>query len=202
MDCITTRSIELLEDQIKLEENTDDKIENSEFISRGEPPACDNAGSPLPEFVPTVDLDTYNLTLLKNTIITASSTIAGYPGRHSKTYINDGWYNNCRSWIPAQMPATVHVDLGKKYNIFYLKFGSEHQKHYNDRAATKFNIQVSTDNQTWVNVYNYDNQQPIRDTTLFELNKPENARYVKIYIKASVGGKVRIDELEIWGKPI
>jgi hypothetical protein len=62
--------------------------------------ACDADGKPGPEFVPTVRDKQPNLALLKDAKPDASSLLAGWcPQRHCTEYLNDGFYNNCRSWI-------------------------------------------------------------------------------------------------------
>ena len=67
--------------------------------------ACDAGGKPGPEFVPTVRDKQPNLALLKDAKAEASSLIDGWcPRRHCTEYLNDGFYNNCRSWIIGTIP--------------------------------------------------------------------------------------------------
>jgi len=183
-------------------------------VSNQDPrPFCDSAGSPLPARVPLKNsMGLTNLALLLQASAFASSKIEDALGaRHSNYYLNDGWYNNCRSWIPNVMPAYAGIDLGYEYEIYEVVLGSEHEPYYRDRAATKFSIQVSGDGScqisgdgsSWRTVYVYPSGgDPIRGTTRFPLTPPVHARCVKIEILGSVGGPVRIDELEVYGKPI
>jgi hypothetical protein len=180
-----------------------------EFVSidRENLPDYDRAGSPAPEAVPLRnDEGLWNLSLLKSARAYASSVIPGYPRRHQISNIRDGWYNNCASWIPASMPAWVEVDLGEKHKLYKIAFGSEHSSHYSDRAATKFSVFVANQysenlSPFWAEVYRYDDSRnPIRETTKFNFEKPVEARYLRICVDESVGGDVRIDELEIYGK--
>ena len=164
-------------------------------------PECDNSGSPLPKAVPLKNnKELFNLSLLKSTRVTASSVIKGYPGRHSINNLIDGWYNNCRSWIPAKRPpAWIEIDLGDEYLIYSIVFGSE-QPYYKDRAITRFRALVSiNENVDWKLIYTYKNTiAPIRNTTIFEFNAVK-ARFIKIEILDSVQGAPRIDEIEIYG---
>jgi len=82
-------------------------------------------------------------------------------------------------------------------------FGSEHGQHYNDRAATKFDILVSTDyhedsaHHSWQKVSAYQGS-PVQKTTEFSF-EPVDARWVRIHLWETAGGNARIDEIEIYG---
>jgi len=167
---------------------------------------CDNAdGSPDPEPVPFYDEDgNPNLALLKTATPNASSLLAGWcPQRHCVEYLNDGFYNNCRSWIPASLPAWAEIDLGGVYPVHKVAFGSEHTAHYGDRAVTEFRILVTTNYDedsnaaTWEEVFDYKGEA-VRDTTPFTFDLVE-AGWVRIDIIASDGAEPRIDEIEIYG---
>lgn len=75
--------------------------------SSAPPRSCD--GSPAPELVPIKSQDLANLALLNGATATASSVMTIFPDRHRINFLNDGWYNNCRSWIP-QLDARVGRD--------------------------------------------------------------------------------------------
>ncbi len=157
---------------------------------------------PEPEEVPEADeRGATNVALLPNTAPNASSVIPGYEDRHSIEFLNDGWYNNPRSWIVGEsLPGWVEVDLGAVYQVDKVVFGSEHTAHWNDRAIEEFSVLVATEYNadsgaaTWTEVFNYAGD-PVRDTTPFSFD-PVEAQWVRIDIRAGEG--CRIDELEIY----
>ena len=169
-------------------------------------------GSPCkPEFVPTEDDEgNFNLALLEDAEPNADSLLAGWcPDRHCTEYLNDGFYNNCRSWISAKAPGTeawAEIDLGDVYVIKKVGFGSDHCGNYQDRAAQDFTILVATkyneDSKaaTWKEVYDNKNGDAVHVTTYFEFKEVE-AQYVRISVLNGVPGEVRIDEIEIYGGP-
>ncbi|MBD3183073.1 hypothetical protein GF312_12330 [Candidatus Poribacteria bacterium] len=160
---------------------------------------------PEPEEVPEVDeRGAVNVALLSNTSPNASSVIPGYEDRHSIEFLNDGWYNNPRSWITGENPPVwVEIDLGSVYMVDKVVFGSEHTPHWEDRAIEEFSVLVATEYnadsnaETWTEVFNYAGD-PVRDTTPFTFD-PADARWVRIDILAGDG--CRIDELEIYAVP-
>lgn len=167
---------------------------------------CDAGGKPLPELVPTIRDGEPNLALLEDAKPEASSLIAGWcPQRHCIEYLNDGFYNNCRSWIMGALPAWAQVDIGQVATVDRVFFGSDHSQGFNDRAATNFEILVSEkvadkDSKagTWKVMLKYnDVAKPIRETTEFKFKQPVQARWVRIDITAPDGS--RIDEIEIYG---
>jgi len=83
---------------------------------------------PKPEPVPDVDeRGATNVAFLQDTSPNASSCIPGYADRHSIAFLNDGWYNNPRSWIAdGNPPAWIEINLGKVYTVDKVVFGSEH----------------------------------------------------------------------------
>jgi hypothetical protein len=118
---------------------------------------CDHGDKGEPEFAPTVRDGEPNLALMVGAKPSVSDEIAdgGYCpkphnpkgkdiGRHCGVYINDGFYNNCRSWIGGKYPGWVQIDLGKVANVNRVFFGSDHSQSFADRAATEFNIQLQT----------------------------------------------------------
>lgn len=162
-----------------------------------------------PELVPTMDKDgNVNLALLKVAKPNADSLLAGWcPARHCTEYLNDGFYNNCRSWItakPSGQEAWAEIDMGAVYQIKKVGFGSDHCGHYKDRSAKNFKILAATkysensNDNVWKVVYDNKNGDMVNQTTYFEFN-PVEARYVRISILTSNQGEVRIDEIEIYG---
>ena len=178
---------------------------------------CDHGDKGEPEFAPTVRDGEPNLALMVGAKPSVSDEIAdgGYCpkphnpkgkdiGRHCGVYINDGFYNNCRSWIGGKYPGWVQIDLGKVANVNWVFFGSDHSQGFADRAATEFNILVATDKAdkdstaaSWKKAFTYKNgEKPIRETAEFKFAAVK-ARYVRIHVIAPDGS--RIDELEIYG---
>ena len=167
-------------------------------------------GSPCkPELVPTEDDDgNFNLALLEDAEPNVDSLIAGWcPDRHCTEYLNDGFYNNCRSWITGSggPEAWAEVDMGDVYPIKKVGIGSDHCGNYQDRFAKDFKILVATNYKedskatTWKVAYDNNNGDAVHETVYFEFKEVE-ARYVRIYVETG-GGGVRIDELEVYGGP-
>ena len=166
---------------------------------------CDHGGAALPEFVPTVRDGEPNLALLEGAKPEASSLIgdgAWCPKRHCTEYLNDGFYNNCRSWIIGAIPGWAQVDIGAVGNVNRIFFGSDHSQGFADRTVTDFDILVATTKadddsgaNTWKKVHTHKGD-PIRETTEFKFKDVE-ARWVRLHIRAA--GGARVDELEIYG---
>lgn len=170
------------------------------------PEDWEQAAGPVPEPVPEVDeRGAINVALLPIAKANASSVIPGWEKRHNIAFLNDGWYNNPRSWIPAKMPAWAEIDLGKVYEIDKVAFGSEHTAKWNDRAIKEFAVLVATEYNadssasTWKEAFTYKGD-PVRGTTPFTFN-PVKARWVRIDIRAGES-EPRIDELEIYASPM
>lgn len=161
-------------------------------------PSCEGP-SPAPAPVPIVlDNGLYNLSLLVNARASASAPLQGYPHRHRIEHLNDGWYNNCRSWIADQMPAVASINLGAVYEVFGVRMGSEHEAMHRGRAASQFKIEVSNPG-AWRSVYTHSGA-PIQGTTEIFFDKPVLAQFVRLQIQAADHHQVRIDELEVMGR--
>ncbi len=170
------------------------------------PENWEQAAGPKPEPVPEIDArGAVNVALLPIAKPNASSIILGWEKRHNISFLNDGWYNNPRSWIPAKMPAWAEIDLGKVYNMDKVVFGSEHTAHWKDRAIKEFAVLIATEYNsnstasTWKEVFAYKGD-PVRNTTPFTFNSVK-ARWVRIDIRAGES-EPRIDELEIYSLPL
>lgn len=161
-----------------------------------------------PELVPTKDDEgNVNLALLEAAKPNADSTIAGWcPARHCLEFLNDGFYNNCRSWITNSggPEAWAEIDLGAVYVVKKVAFGSDHCGNYKDRAAKKFRILTATQYDkdsgaaTWKELFAYDKaDSPINQTNTFKVKESE-AGYVRISVLNGAAG-VRIDEIEVYG---
>ncbi|RKU37631.1 hypothetical protein C6495_01535 [Candidatus Poribacteria bacterium] len=165
--------------------------------------ACDAGGKPGPEFVPTVRDKEPNLALLKEAEATASSQLEGWcPRRHCIEYLNDGFYNNCRSWIIGAIPGWAQIDMGAVANVNRIFFASDHSQGFLDRTTADFDILVATkkadadsDANTWTKVYEHKGE-PVSKTTEFTFKDVE-ARWVRLHIRAN--GGARVDEIEIYG---
>ena len=162
---------------------------------------CDHGGKPLPEYVPTVREGEPNMALLQQADFKVLNTIAGWcPKRHCDKFLNDGFYNNCRSWIMGAAPSWAQIDIGEVGNINRVIFGSDHSQGFADRACNDFDILVAKDKAaeksnaaTWKKVYEHKKGDPARETTEFKF-KDVPARWVRIDIRESAGA--RIDELK------
>ena len=169
---------------------------------------CDDGSPCKPELVSTKDDEgNINFALLEAATPNADSVIAGWcPQRHCTEYLNDGFYNNCRSWITGSggPESWAEVDMGDIYLVKKVGIGSDHCGNYQDRAATDFKILVATEYKedsevaTWKEVYDHKKGDAVHLTTYFEF-KEVKARYLRISVLNCVPGNVRIDELEIYG---
>lgn len=167
---------------------------------------CDHGGAALPEFVPTVRDGEPNLALLEGAKPEASSLIgdgAWCPKRHCTEYLNDGFYNNCRSWIIGPIPGWAQIDIGRVGMVNRVFFGSDHAQSFLDRVAKDFDILVATETadadsaaSTWTKVFTNDPANGASETTEFKFDTVE-ARWVRIHVRGD--GGTRIDEIEIYG---
>jgi hypothetical protein len=167
---------------------------------------CDDGGASKPEFVPTVRDGEPNLALLEGAVPEASSLIAGWcPRRHCTEYLNDGFYNNCRSWIIGAIPGWAQIDIGRVGMVNRLFLGSDHSQDFTDRVTKDFDILVATESAaddsaaaTWTKVFVNDPANGAGETTEFKFDTVE-ARWVRIQIRGD--GGARVDEIEIYGGP-
>ena len=86
---------------------------------------CDHGGKPSPEYVPTVREGEPNMALLKQSSFKVLNTLEngahcpkphnpnGNPkGRYCSKFLNDGFYNSCRSWIIGPLESWGQIDIG------------------------------------------------------------------------------------------
>jgi F5/8 type C domain/TIR domain len=174
----------------------------ADFRAADRPPACDDSQS-APQPVPINAGGAANLALLKQAKAFASSLLPDSGLRHQAAYLIDGWYDQCRSWVPATMPAWVEVDLGEIFRLKGVKLGSEHMKVRGDRAPSAFSIAIRADaSNNWNVVYEQPaNRAPLLQTMEFAFPSPRPAQYVRIDISATRDGDLpRLDEFEIYGQ--
>ncbi len=153
---------------------------------------CDPAGGPRPVQVPIRQTDgLWNLALLKTTTVSSSSTLRGYPTRHTTDRAADGWYNNCRSWIPANISGgTIKLDFGRSVRIEYFKIGSEHIPSYEDRFITSWTIRADGKQIA------HESDVKITGTERINLPAPVVASTIELDIS---GPHPRLDEIEVYG---
>ena len=168
----------------------------SDAFNSAESSSC---GPPTTEAVPLSDADgLWNLARLKTATVTVSSTLSGYPDLHTIAHLNDGLYNNCRSWISGQMPAWVEIDLGAAYLIDHVTLGSEHTAYFKDRSPTGVEVFIrGVDGDTRATLTHGGS---ISGTTELAVSPPVVARSIRIEIASSSVAEARIDELEVWGR--
>ncbi|MDR2705952.1 MAG: discoidin domain-containing protein [Planctomycetaceae bacterium] len=160
----------------------------------------------LPKDYPQKDqLGFDNLALGKNAIAGASSCISGYE-IHQIKHLNDGLLGNDHSWIAAQNPCWVEIDLGDVYTVYRVAFGSDSTGKFLERQMSDYTILIATEYNvdsnapTWKKVAPGKNAPCVQYRTEF-IFVPVEARYVRIQITGtSFSMPARIDELEIFGR--
>lgn len=69
---------------------------------------------------------------------------------HKLSHINDGQFGNARSWIAKQSTGGwVQIELPETTKINRIVWARDRQGKYNDRLATKYQIESSTDGAGW-----------------------------------------------------
>ncbi len=91
-------------------------------------------------------------------------------GRHCGKFLNDGFYNSCRSWIISPLESWGQIDIGSVGTVNQVFLGSGHSQGFADRVLSDFDILVSTtkasDNSnapSWKEAYTH-KQGPVRET--------------------------------------
>ncbi|NDD41006.1 MAG: DUF1549 domain-containing protein, partial [Verrucomicrobia bacterium] len=93
---------------------------------------------------------------------TASGTYPNNP-YHKLEHINDGLYGNERSWISNERgKGWVQIEFAKTETIDRVTWSRDRDNvpRYNDRLATRYRIEVSTNGTAWQTVATSDDRQP------------------------------------------
>jgi hypothetical protein len=84
--------------------------------------------------------------------VSASSVFSG-SAFHKLEHLNDGRYGNGRSWISAEPgKGRVQVELRQAVRIDRVVWGRDRQRHFTDRLARDYLVQVSLDEVSWQTV--------------------------------------------------
>jgi len=139
----------------------------------------------------------WNLALLRTAVVTTSSVIPIHTDRHKTVHVNDGWYSNCKSWIPANADKQyMQIDFGRTAKISKVSLGSDYTGQFGDRKIK--NVRILIDNSVVKNVTGLD----IHRTLDIDIN-PVKGSIIKVIIWGGDGGHpARVDELRVWGLPL
>jgi hypothetical protein len=153
--------------------------------------------------------DQLNLALLKSA---SASTPYSHPA-FPVSLINDGYYDNCRSWIAADGSAnnnTVLLNLGGVFEIrgialtsLYRPMLRENRTPFTDRSPTRVNVYVgrSEQDRQLVSARIPDGSNAILNSRVYwNLNADVVGQFVWVEILATSDGfPPRIDEVEVYG---
>ena len=151
--------------------------------------------------VPAVRNGRRNMAMAPTVKPGASSNLPGY-AIHQVAHLNDGWYGNNASWIPAQMPAWAEIDLGTKCRIGEVRLSNDSFSHLKDRAPTRQRILVTTEYNadsnaaSWREVARYAGGG-ILESQSFVFSAVE-ARWVRVEITECEDDLPRLDEIEVY----
>ncbi len=135
----------------------------------------------------------------------ASSTHVGFPSSN----LNDGWYDNCQSWIAVSNPAKAWIDLKDRYEISQVglsnvKNGLAFHRFLCDRYPNKFFIYVTDDlanpgNPKYSWTPEKDGPKDFCRAQQFGLAAGTIGRYVVVVIESTGDAQsARIDEIEVF----
>ncbi|PCI64151.1 MAG: hypothetical protein COB38_12990 [Gammaproteobacteria bacterium] len=139
----------------------------------------------------------WNLALLKSAKIYTDSNINIETHLHKSRHVNDGWYSNCKSWIPFDTSEHyMEIDFGRMVKINKLAISNDNTGQFKDRRIVSVRVEIN--NQT---VLRLENQSV---TTSLDIQlKSIDTRAIKVFVKgASYGHPPRVDELVVWGTPL
>ncbi|MEW6358426.1 MAG: SUMF1/EgtB/PvdO family nonheme iron enzyme [Planctomycetota bacterium] len=138
----------------------------------------------------------------------ASSCLPGY-AIHQIPHLNDGRYGNSFSWIAlAGTNEWAQIELPQVMRINRVMFSRDRDGRYRDRLPVAFEIQLSTDGQTWRTVKKVGASSVVAtEAKLLLPNKaivldlsPTLAKYVRLAIaQTGNGSQPCVDELEVYG---
>jgi hypothetical protein len=94
----------------------------------------------------------------------ASGTLPGF-AIHKLEHINDGRTGNDRSWI-SNTPGTgwVRIDLPAKARVTRVLWGRDREERFTDRVATRYQIEVASEEGIWKTIASSDDRQPFPGT--------------------------------------
>jgi cytochrome c553 len=112
----------------------------------------------------TAEMTTRNVALAANGAkVTASGTLAGF-AIHKLGHVNDGRYGNDWSWISSERGrGWVEVEFVEPATIDRVSWSRDRSTppQYTDRLATRYEIAISLDRQSWQTVASSDGRQPL-----------------------------------------
>jgi hypothetical protein len=179
--------------------------------SCADPPTQPNASPPL-ECVEVPDAwrtkGLWNLALLRTASASSSSSLSkATAGYHRTEYLNDGWYNNGRSWVPAEadnvghcaFPVWAEIDLGAEFSVHVVALTNELRVLHRDRGATMLSIEAITSQQSTF-FASISDGTALRGRREFPVPSALRARRIRVTITAAEGGSCpRLDEIEVLG---
>lgn len=150
----------------------------------------------------------WNLSLLL-TAVPRSSSVRTADGYHRTEYLNDGWANNGRSWLPVEsdtvghctFPVWAEIDLGQDFEVHAVAVTNELTPMHNDRGAEDLSIDVTDSSQKVSRFAAQVGGGPLRGRREFAAAIPTTGRTVRVTInRAESGFCPRLDEIEVIGR--
>ncbi len=99
--------------------------------------------------IETADRPSRNIATTPGTKLSSSGDYQGNP-KHQLKHVNDGVHGNSRSWISDESGGGwVQLEFPQEFTIEQIVWGRDREGQYNDRLATEYSIEVSTDGRAW-----------------------------------------------------
>ena len=91
-----------------------------------------------------------NVALAKNGGVASASGSKTSKNRHELRFVNDGEYGNSRSWMSSETGGGwVAIELAKVESIDRIDWGRDREGKFKDRLATKYQIEVWSEEKGW-----------------------------------------------------